>query len=150
MKAIYVNLLVTDVRRSARFYRDALGFAVDAAMTDDTGTPVWATLRREPAQIMVETAESFGGVPFDPSAPAGKGVRCYIQLGDDDLDERFRLAVAHGATVVSEPADQFYGDRSFTVLDPDGYQLSLSQPTGRSDLGSLTVLADDDADRVIG
>ena len=151
MRTIYINLRVADVRRSARFYREGLGFAVDAAMTDASGEPVWATLRRGPARIMVETAASFGGAPVDPLAPIGGGVRCYIQLGaDDDLDACFRLAVEHGATVVSEPADQCYGDRSFAVLDPDGYQLSLSQPIGRSDFGSLVVLSGDEADRVIG
>ena len=151
MDVLYVNLLVADVRRAARFYRDAIGFTVEQAMSGDDGVPVWATLRHGPAQLMLETAGSFGGHAYDPATPPGRGVRLYAQLdATDDLERRFRLAVEHGATVVAEPADQFYGDRSFTVLDPDGYQLSLSQPTGRSDFGTLRVVGGEAADRLVG
>ncbi len=149
---LFVNLLVSDVVRAARFYRDAVGFTVEQAMSGPDGTPVWATLRHGDARLMLETRVSFGGVAHPADSPPGKGVRIYAEIrADDDLDGRFRGCVERGATVVAEPTDQFFGARTFTVLDLDGYQLMLSQPTGGGgDYGPMTVLSGEDADRVIG
>jgi PhnB protein len=42
------------------------------------------------------------------------------------VDAAFDRAVAAGATVLMPVADQFYGERSGTVLDPFGHKWSLS------------------------
>jgi PhnB protein len=38
----------------------------------------------------------------------------------DDADARYQKALAGGATSLSEPANQFYGDRHAGVKDPNG------------------------------
>jgi PhnB protein len=38
----------------------------------------------------------------------------------DDADARYQKALAAGATSISEPADQFYGDRHAGVKDTNG------------------------------
>jgi PhnB protein len=38
-----------------------------------------------------------------------------------DVDALYRRAKAAGATVVSEPADMFWGDRVVNLKDPEGY-----------------------------
>jgi uncharacterized glyoxalase superfamily protein PhnB len=38
----------------------------------------------------------------------------------ENVDEVFKSAIAAGACVISEPADQFYGDRSGCCLEPSG------------------------------
>jgi uncharacterized glyoxalase superfamily protein PhnB len=40
---------------------------------------------------------------------------------DGGIDDHFARAREAGATVVEEPADQFYGDRTYRVLDPEGH-----------------------------
>ncbi|MBZ0272606.1 VOC family protein [bacterium] len=45
----------------------------------------------------------------------------------DDVDALFENAKAAGATVVREPADQFYGDRNCVLDDPEGQQWSFHQ-----------------------
>ena len=40
----------------------------------------------------------------------------------DDVDAHFKRAKAAGATILEEPADQFYGDRRYGVEDPEGHQ----------------------------
>jgi uncharacterized glyoxalase superfamily protein PhnB len=43
-----------------------------------------------------------------------------IYLYVDDTDATYRRALQAGATSLMEPADQFYGDRSASVVDPVG------------------------------
>ena len=51
------------------------------------------------------------------------GLHLYVS----DVDATFAAAVAAGATVKREPEDQFYGDRSATVVDPFGNTWSMAQ-----------------------
>ena len=43
----------------------------------------------------------------------------------DNVDEAFARAIEAGATVKRPVADQFYGDRTGTLMDPFGYQWSI-------------------------
>jgi uncharacterized glyoxalase superfamily protein PhnB len=43
-----------------------------------------------------------------------------------DVDAHCERARAAGATIVSEPADQFYGDRSYRALDLEGHSWAFS------------------------
>jgi uncharacterized glyoxalase superfamily protein PhnB len=43
----------------------------------------------------------------------------------DEVDDYFREIKRNGATVKGEPADQPYGMRDFTVLDPDGNHMTF-------------------------
>lgn len=46
-----------------------------------------------------------------------------------DVDAAFTRAVAAGATVMRPVADQFYGDRSGTVVDPFGHVWTIATHT---------------------
>ena len=45
----------------------------------------------------------------------------------DDVDKHVEMAKAAGAHILSEPADQFYGDRTYMAEDPEGHQWSFAQ-----------------------
>jgi len=47
-----------------------------------------------------------------------------------DLDRHFERAVAAGAVVLEEPADQPYGDRRYAVEDPEGHRWYFAQSLG--------------------
>ena len=49
----------------------------------------------------------------------------------DDVDAAWNRAVAAGAEVVYELADQFYGERGWRLRDPFGHQWMLSTRTER-------------------
>jgi hypothetical protein len=38
------------------------------------------------------------------------------------------LGVADGAEIIAEPADQFYGARTYRCRDPEGHVWTVSQP----------------------
>ncbi|SDU98548.1 VOC family protein [Pseudomonas mucidolens] len=49
--------------------------------------------------------------------PVSVGLHLYV----NDVDKQYKQAIAAGGTAISEPKDQFYGDRSGTLRDPFGH-----------------------------
>ena len=39
----------------------------------------------------------------------------------DDVEKHFQTAQAAGAQITEPPTDQFYGDRRYTAVDPEGH-----------------------------
>ena len=60
------------------------------------------------------SAETLGGSPIS--------LAIYVE----DVDHAFERAVQAGGTVKRALTDQFYGDRSGTLMDPFGYQWTLA------------------------
>jgi uncharacterized glyoxalase superfamily protein PhnB len=46
---------------------------------------------------------------------------------DQDIDAHCARARAAGATIVAEPSEQFYGDRTYRAADPEGHIWSFGQ-----------------------
>lgn len=63
------------------------------------------------------------------SSPAGVGgkntqtVHVYLPAGLDEHCERARAA---GAIIAAEPENQFYGDRSYRAVDPEGHRWTFA------------------------
>ena len=45
----------------------------------------------------------------------------------DDVDKHFEQAKRAGATILREPQDQFYGDRTYGAADPEGHHWYFAQ-----------------------
>ena len=61
----------------------------------------------------------------NPKRRGGATQLVYVYV--DDVDRHHEAARAAGATILREPADQFYGDRTYGVEDPQGHQWSFAQ-----------------------
>lgn len=57
--------------------------------------------------------------------PRGVGVVLYVSV--DDVDAQYARCKKAGFDVLGAPKDQFYGDRTFNAIDPDGYVWSFAQ-----------------------
>jgi PhnB protein len=68
----------------------------------------------EMPDAVAKSPRSLGGTTF--------GFNLYVE----DVDARFKQAVAAGAKVKREVKNQFYGDRSGTVEDPFGHVWTIS------------------------
>ncbi len=68
------------------------------------------------AEVMIGDSHVMMGSSPTP----GSETKAMLHLYVDDCDAWFKRAVAAGAKVEREPADQFYGDRTGGVLDPFG------------------------------
>jgi PhnB protein len=71
-------------------------------------------LADEAPEMNVRAPQSLGGSPV--------GMCIYVE----DCDSVFNRAVAAGAKVERPLADQFYGDRSGTVVDPFGHKWTIA------------------------
>lgn len=109
------------------FYKKAFGATQVMRLDMPDGKVGHAELRIGDSAIML-------GTPCDemalrnPDEHTSVGLHLYV----NDVDAQFKQAIAAGATVVSEPKDQFYGDRSASVKDPFGHLWFLA--TRKEDL----------------
>ena len=108
-----------DATRALDFYRDAYGATELMRMMQPDGRVGHAEIQIGSARVML--ADEFPEMGFQsPQALGGTpaGIHIYVE----DVDALVRRASSAGAKVVSEPKDQFYGDRSATLEDPSGHR----------------------------
>ena len=120
-------LAVDDVDRSVAFYRDRLGFEVDALYDD----PPYATLTREGVRLSFaeqgHPAEDRPGVAM--MAPEDRSrLPVVLVLEVTDAAAIHADLVAEGAEMLAEPFAPPWGGLRFFVVDPDGYLVEIEQP----------------------
>ena len=71
------------------------------------------------AEVEINGAALMLADAFPPDFPA---TNTLIHLYVKDVDSAYARAVDAGATTITEPADEFYGDRIARVADPRGNQ----------------------------
>ncbi|WP_411389351.1 VOC family protein [Pseudomonas sp. MPB23] len=107
---------INEAAEAIDFYKKAFGATQAMRLDMPDGRVGHAELRIGDSMIML-------GTPCDEmslSSPAER-TSVALQLYVSDVDAQFKQAVAAGASVVSEPEDRFYGDRSGSVKDPFGH-----------------------------
>ena len=110
-------IAVPDLERSARYYRDVLGFDVR-----EVGDPGWRFFVRDECFIMA--GECPDALPAD-------------QLGDhsyfayvvvDGIDHLYETLTGRGATLIKPLRDEPWGMREFGVRSVDGHRITVGQP----------------------
>ena len=110
-----------DVGASLEFYTDILGFAEVMRQPDEEGKLVNAQVAFAGGQLM------FNLNPASASQQGG-GVYFWFRLPkNQDIDAMYEKLVSRGVKVIDEIADQFWGDRSFTILDHAGFHLAFNK-----------------------
>lgn len=71
-----------------------------------------------------EELPEHGGTP-SPQGLGGTSVAVHVYV--DDCDELVAAMQSQGAEVLTEPADQFWGERFARVRDPFGHEWGISQ-----------------------
>jgi catechol 2,3-dioxygenase-like lactoylglutathione lyase family enzyme len=110
-------LAVPDLERSARYYRDVLGFTVQ-----EIGDPGWRFFFRDQCWILA------GECP-DALPPHELGDHSYFAyLEVDDIDALHQELTAKGATITKKLRDEPWGMREFGLRTIDGHRLMFGQP----------------------
>ncbi|WP_321923341.1 VOC family protein [Paraburkholderia guartelaensis] len=119
-------LTVRDARASMDFYRAALGFAVRDSVEDDGAIMHVEMTYHDQLIVMFAPEGAFGSTARTPkSAEAVAPQSFYLYV--DDVDAVYARALEAGAKSLSEPQDQFWGDRFAQVEDLDGYRWALAR-----------------------
>lgn len=111
-------LCVGDAAAAIDWYRDVLGAVEVVRFDGDDGRIGHAEVTIGGARLMLSDPYPEAGV----GAPTQQYASSTLVVNVPDVDDAFRRASSAGATVVSEPADQPYGDRSCTMIDPFGHR----------------------------
>ncbi|QJI32865.1 MULTISPECIES: VOC family protein [unclassified Pseudomonas] len=115
------------------FYKQAFGATEVMRLDMPDGKVGHAELRIGDSPIMM--ASPCGEMSF--GSPGKEHPSVCLHLYVQDVDQQFARAIKAGGTAISEPKDQFYGDRSGTLKDPFGHVWFLA--TRKEDLTEAQV-----------
>lgn len=115
-----MSLVVGDLERSKTFYREVFGLS---------------PLDEEEDLAIFGFKDMFVALRKDPAhQPRGRDVLALAQKGVgqfsiwvEDVDAVRAELDEHGLTVISGPADRYWGMRTMTFADPDGYIWQIAQ-----------------------
>jgi PhnB protein len=120
------HITVRDAKGAIEFYKKALGAQVLHVSHTPDGRVMHASLKIGDSVIMLnDEFPEWGGTPAPRSEVNGVTIHVYV----DNVDALFDQAVAAGSVVKMPLAEQFWGDRYGTVLDPYGFKWSLATHT---------------------
>lgn len=123
MAKLIPYICCTPAADAVEFYKAALGATEEFRLTGDDGRIGHATIHIGDETLYVADEWAEGNV-VSPTTLGGTSVTLHLDV--DDVDTSFARAVDAGATPLWEPADQFYGDRSATIIDPFGHRWMLA------------------------
>jgi catechol 2,3-dioxygenase-like lactoylglutathione lyase family enzyme len=120
-------LAVADVEVSSAWYRDRLGFSVEASYDD----PPYSTLERAGARLSLaeqgHPADDRPGVAMvAPEDRSRLQVALVLELGD--CRGAYEQLREEGVEFLAEPFSPPWGGARCFAVDPDGYLVELEEP----------------------
>src|SRR5579862_3622230 len=115
-------LLYEDVDATVDWLVDVFGFAERYRMPGPDGKTSHAELQMGAGVVMMGNP---GPDYKNPKHTAAVTQLVFVYV--DDVDKHHQRALSKGAEVVRPLADQFYGDRVYGVLDPEGHHWQFAQ-----------------------
>jgi len=112
-------LAYADASAAIDFLCKAFGFVQNMRLDMPDGRIGHAELSYGGAVVSLASVYPEIGMASPKDLPALHGqVQCYV----DDVDAHHAQAKAAGATIAAPPEDQFYGDRVYRAIDPEGHR----------------------------
>lgn len=124
LKKLTPNLIVSDVERSIRFYRDVLGFT-DTATVPDASPYVFAIVQSGAVEIFLNApGPAVEEYPAFKDRPIGGTLTLFIEVAPiqqayESLKDRVK--------VVMPIEHKWYGVTEFAFEDPDGYLITFAE-----------------------
>jgi uncharacterized glyoxalase superfamily protein PhnB len=124
--AFIPSIIYKDNRAALQWLQKAFGFEVSEVLTDARDNIVHAEMSHDDGIVMI--GSEFTDWARSPESVGRKNTqRVHVRLANG-IDEHCALARQAGATITMEPADQFYGERTYIAVDPEGHHWTFSQP----------------------
>jgi uncharacterized glyoxalase superfamily protein PhnB len=119
------SLIYRDNRAALKWLQSAFGFEVSGVLTDASDNIVHAEMSHGDGIVMI--GNEFTVWAKSPASVGGTNTqRVHVQI-ERGIDAHCEHARKAGATIAMEPADQFYGARSYMAVDLDGHHWTFSQ-----------------------
>jgi uncharacterized glyoxalase superfamily protein PhnB len=114
-----------DPRAALTWLEAAFGFESVMVVVNADGTIGHSEMRFGDGLIYV--GREWDDHYRSPASLGGKNTQSINVRLDQGMDEHCERARAAGAVITREPVDQFYGDRTYVAVDPEGHIWSFSQ-----------------------
>ena len=122
-QSVTAHLIVKGGAQALDFYKRAFGAVETMRLNAPGGRIGHAEMRIGNASFFIaDESPEYGA--FGPQTLGGSPVTLHISV--DDADAAFARAVEAGGRVRRPVQDQFYGERSGSIIDPFGFVWSLS------------------------
>lgn len=126
---VSVSLSYKDPKAALRFLEAAFGFEPTLIVLDAEDNLAHSEMRLGDGVVMV--GSEWTERHRSPASIGGLNTQSvHVQLTPEvggDVDAHCARALAAGATVVQPPETQFYGDRTYRALDPEGHMWTFGQ-----------------------
>jgi uncharacterized glyoxalase superfamily protein PhnB len=120
---------VKDIEQAIKFYK-TLGFQLDTALPGADGQLTVAFLNFGSSMMLLGQLDELH---YEHKVRARKirkgphGLGITLTLLVPDLQKVYKAVKKAGLEILLEPVDEFYGDRVFMFLDPNGFEWKISQ-----------------------
>jgi PhnB protein len=127
-------LAVKDVDASVTFYTEKFGFTHSFSIPGSDGRNSFAFVTLGDAITM--------GLSLDPALEQrGRGIDLMLYPPDSvNLDQLYDAARSKGVTMVEEIGDRYWGDRTFSLDDPDGYRITFARTVRQVPMDEIEAL----------
>jgi uncharacterized glyoxalase superfamily protein PhnB len=119
IRSVAPALTVNNLQASLAWYRDIIGFVVGEEWKHD-GELRGVSLKAGSAELYLAQDDWAMG----RDRKKGEGFRLHLGTAQD-VDQLAAEIKKRGGALASEPADMPWGVRAFTLVDPDGFKLSI-------------------------
>ncbi|NJD20245.1 MAG: hypothetical protein FIA95_13315 [Gemmatimonadetes bacterium] len=120
LRGVVPSLTVSDLEKSVAWYRDKIGFHVEETHERD-GKVAGYTLVAGAQRIFLSQDDWAKG----RDRVKGVGFRLYLETAQD-VDILATAIKKRGGKLASGPSDQPWGGRAFSLVDPDGFALTVT------------------------
>jgi len=117
-QTFHPSVIYQDDRAALDWLAKAFGFEV-SLIVEDKGRIVHSEMKYRDALVTV--AREFTDATRSPKGLGGKVTQLLHVQVEGDIDAHCARARAAGAVILQEPEDQFYGDRTYRAIDPEGH-----------------------------
>lgn len=119
-------LCYRDPKAALKFLEAAFGFELVMLIEDNDGNLAHSEMSFGDSLVMI--GNEWTAQHKSPASIDGFNTQSvHIHL-EGDIDAHCERARAAGAEILMEPADQFYGDRTYRCRDPEGHFWTVGAP----------------------
>jgi uncharacterized glyoxalase superfamily protein PhnB len=123
--SLSTGVIYRDPKAALKWLEEAFGFEPVMVVINEDGEIGHSEMRFGDGLIYV--GREWDETHRSPASVSGKNTQSLNVHLESGIDEHCERARAAGAVIIREPVDQFYGDRNYMAVDPEGHIWSFSQ-----------------------